>query len=91
MPAKKKPQKRRNPSTSLERQILCYLHPKYFQLFIAYAHSNSWGKSEANDFLIRKFFDSLSGHELYKLQTVWEEMTPEERKYPRRISEQDGD
>lgn len=76
---------RKNPNCCLQRQINIYPHIKYHQLFIAYAHSSLLGKSRTGCEIIKGYFDEMTQLERDKLQSVYENMTPEQRKHPGRL------
>ena len=71
----------RNPI--LDRALITYPHPKYHKLFIAECHANSAGKSETLEKIIREHYDNMSEGNRQGLLTLWEEMTPEQRKNPK--------
>lgn len=68
----------------LERRLVTYPHPKYHRLFIADCYSSATGKAEHLERIIRKHYDSLNESERKNLSILWEEMTEEQRKHPKR-------
>lgn len=79
VPPTNKLKAKKNPS--LERQILAYPKPRYYKMFVAYASLNIYKRSEAACDILKKFFDGMSIMEQNKLLTLYDELTPDERRW----------
>lgn len=67
-------------SSSLDRRISFYPHPKYVAIFIAYAHDNLTSKPKMAEEMVKKCIDALPESERKRLAKLYEEMTPEQKR-----------
>jgi hypothetical protein len=70
---------------TLERQIITYVKPHYYKLFIADCRGSVSGKSDHCRQIIKQFYDNMSQQQRNALIKLYDEMTPEERLNPRMI------
>lgn len=73
-------------SSSKERQIASYPHPKYYALAIGYAGMNNISKSEVGKESLKKFFDDMPPDRRDVILKFYQQMKPEEKKYPHKIN-----
>ena len=66
-------------SSSLDRRISFYPHPKYVAIFIAYAHDNLTSKPKMAEAMVKKFIDNLPDPDKKRLAKLYENMTPEQK------------
>ena len=59
-------------SSSLERQVIGYLKPRVYQMFMVDMYLHYRGKSEHTTFIINKFYASLSEHQQKELLAQYE-------------------
>lgn len=74
-------------SSSLDRRLSVYPHPKYVSLFVAYAHENLTSKPKTAEAMIKKFLDDLPEPEKTKLRALYDKMTPEQKRRTETIKE----
>lgn len=74
-------------SSSLDRRLSFYPHPKYVAIFTAYAHDNLTSKPKTAESMVKKFIDDLSDTEKIRLMKLYEAMTPEQKKRTETIKE----
>lgn len=78
-------EKKKYPNYCSERQLQTYPHPKYHKLFIADCRGTLAGKSEHLERIMRTYYDSMSPQQIKALNDLYDEMTEEQRKNPKRV------
>jgi hypothetical protein len=73
---------KRKESSSLERQIKAYPHPKYYAFIVAKSFDLQESKSTTIGSILRLHFDGMPKLEQERLQRIFSQMTADEKKRP---------
>lgn len=65
------------------RAIQAFPNPYKYKLFIAYCHIQKEGKTVVAKEIIDRFFDGMPKADIERLLSVYQNMTPEQRKNPK--------
>lgn len=72
-------------STSIQRRIAVYPHPKYYALTLGYAGMGNLSKAEVLEEAIKEKFDRMTPEEQARILKFYSQMTEGEKKNPRKM------
>jgi hypothetical protein len=72
-------------SSSLDRRVISYPHPKFLTLFVAECHDKGISKSNGVQSMLRERYDSMPEEKIARLRKVYAEMTEEEKRFPGKV------
>ena len=77
---------KRKESSSLERQLQAYPHPKYYAMTVAKAYDNQESKSTTVESILKLHYDGMPKLEQDRLMRIFSEMSDGQKKRPGSLS-----